>query len=168
MLRLIPDSLRKAIALALLLGFAPVASGCFGSFNLTRKLYAFNKSSTPNKWFRWGLFLGMNVFPVYWFGLLGDAFFANAFEFWSGSNPITVRIEPKTVVGPDGGVAQLVPVTGGARIVITEASGAVHEVTLLREAPGVLTVYDRDGTLVRKLVGVGSDDPRIVEIAEAR
>jgi hypothetical protein len=40
--------------------------------------------------------------------------------------------------------------------------------TLLREAPGVVAAYDEDGRLVRKLVGLGSDETRIVEVAASR
>ena len=158
---------RRTAALVVLLGFLPLAGGCFGSFHLTRKVYNFNKSATPNKWIRWCLFMGMNIIPVYWVFVIGDVVFANAVEFWTGSNPITVQLEPQQVVTP-AGVAQLIPVDGGARIVITEPEGAVHEMTLLREAPGVVAVYDRDGTLVRRVSGLGSDDPQFVEIAEAR
>ena len=161
-------SWRRTIALAVMLAVLPAVSGCFGSFHITRKVYNFNKSATPNKWVRWCLFMGMNIIPVYWVAVVGDAVFANAVEFWTGNNPITVQLQPQRVVGPDGGVAQLIPVEGGARIVISEASGAVHEMTLLREAPGVVAVYDRDGTLVRRVSGLGSDAPQVVELAEAR
>jgi hypothetical protein len=94
-----------------------------------------------------------------------DVFFANAWEFWAGSNPVVVQLQPQTVVGPDGAVASLIPVENGARIVVTEKTGAVHSMTLLREAPGVVAAYDAEGTLVRRLIGLGTDTPQIVEVA---
>lgn len=168
MIRRFPLSLRKIIAVALLVGFVPLGGACFGSFNLTRKLVGFNKGVSPNKWVRWFVFLGLNIIPVYEFASLVDVFFANSVEFWTGDNPITVKLEPKTVVGEEGALARLIPLDDGARIEVVEASGAVHSMTLLREAPGVVAVYDRDGRLVRKLVGLGSDDPHIVEVAASR
>jgi len=168
MARLLPASLRKRIAVALLVAFVPLGSACFGSFNLTRKLIGFNKSISPNKWIRWFVFLGLNIIPVYEFASLADVFFANSVEFWTGSNPITVKLDPKTVVGEDGSLARLIPVDNGARIEVVETSGAVHTLTLLREAPGVVAAYDQDGTLVRKLVGLGGDETRIVEVAAGR
>jgi hypothetical protein len=153
------------VALAVLLGFVPAASACFGSFNLTRKVYQFNKSVSPDKWLRWLTFLGMSIVPVYWFSLLVDVFFANAWEFWSGHNPVVVQLEPKTVVGENGAVASLIPVENGARIVVTEPSGAVHSTTLLREAPGVVAAYDAKGNLVARLVGLGTSEVQIVEVA---
>jgi len=156
---------RKGIALAVLLGFLPVTSACFGSFNLTRKAYQFNKSVSPDKWVRWLVFLMMS--PIYPLASVVDVLFANCVEFWSGSNPITAQLEPRTVVGPNGEVASLVPVENGARIVVTEPSGVVHSMTLLREAPGVVAAYDEAGQLLGRVLGLGGDSPRIERLAEA-
>jgi hypothetical protein len=84
MVRHFPVSLRKLVAIALLAGFVPLTSACFGSFNLTRKLIGFNRSVSPNKWIQWFVFLGLNIIPVYPFASLGDVFFANSVEFWTG------------------------------------------------------------------------------------
>ena len=157
----------KGVAMAVLLAFAPLASACFGSFNLTRKVYQFNKSVSPDKWLRWLTFLALNVIPLYPFASLVDVFFANAWEFWSGHNPVTAQLEPQTVVGPNGEVASLIPIENGARIVVTEPSGAVHSATLLREAPGVVAAYDEQGRLVQRLVGLGTDAPHLVDLAAA-
>src|SRR5262249_8925874 len=40
-------------------------SGCFGSFNLTRKLYGFNKDVSKDKFVRELVFLGLNIVPIY-------------------------------------------------------------------------------------------------------
>jgi hypothetical protein len=163
MIAVSPGSWRKSVAVAVLLGLLPLTSACFGSFNLTRKAYQFNKSVSPDKWVRWLVFLVMS--PIYPLAGLVDVLFANSVEFWSGSNPITAKLEPRSVVGPNGEVASLIPIDNGARIVVTEPSGAVHEVTLLRERPGVVAAYDAEGTLVSRLVGLGSDSPQIVAAA---
>jgi hypothetical protein len=155
-------SWRKSVAVAVLLGFLPLTSACFGSFNLTRKTYQFNKSVSPDKWVRWLVFLAMS--PIYPLAGMVDVLFANSVEFWSGSNPITAQLEPQTVVGPNGEVASLIPIENGARIVVTEPSGAVHTATLLREAPGVVAAYDAEGTLVSRVVGLGSEHPQIVAV----
>lgn len=164
MIRRFAGSWRQATAVAVLLAFLPLAGGCFGSFNLTRKVYKFNKSISPDKWLRWLMFLALSIMPVYPFAAAVDVFFANAWEFWAGSNPI-VALEPQTVVGPNGEVASLVPVENGARIVVTEPSGAVHSTTLLREQPGVVAAYDADGRLVARLIGLGSEQPQLVDLA---
>jgi hypothetical protein len=164
MIREFAGSWRQATAAAVLLCFLPLAGGCFGSFNLTRKVYQFNKSVSPDKWLRWLLFLALNVIPVYAFATAVDVFFANAWEFWAGSNPVVV-LKPQTVVGPNGEVARLIPVENGARIVVSEPSGAVRSTTLLREGAGVVSAYDESGRLVAQLIGLGSDRPQLLELA---
>jgi hypothetical protein len=156
---------QKSVAAAVLLAFVPLASACFGSFNLTRKVYQFNKSISPDKWLRWLAFLALNIMPVYPFASLVDVFFANAWEFWSGHNPITAQLEPRTVVGPNGEVASLIPIENGARIVVTEPSGAVHSATLLREAPGVVAAYDAEGRFVERVIGLDTGAPRLAAVA---
>jgi hypothetical protein len=165
-IRTFAGSWRKPVAIAVLLGFLPLASACFGSFNLTRKLYRFNKTISPDKWIRWLTFLVLAILP-YGVAMLVDAIFANSVEFWGGTNPITAKLEPQTVVGENGEVATLTPVENGGRLVITEPSGAVHALTLLREEPGVVAAYDDDGRLLGRLVGLGAGEPRLVDLAEA-
>lgn len=166
MMRAFTGSWRRGVAAAVLFAFLPLASACFGSFNLTRKSYHFNKSVSPDKWVRWLVFLAMS--PIYPLASLVDMLFANCVEFWSGNNPIMAQLEPRTVIGPNGEVASLIPVENGARIVITEPSGVVHTATLLREGPGVVAAYDADGRLVQRLVGLGSEEPRLLDFAAAR
>ena len=156
---------RKPVAFAVLLGFLPFASACFGSFNLTRQAYQFNQGASQDKWVRWLVFLVVS--PIYPLAGLVDVLFANSVEFWSGKNPITAQLAPQTVVGSKGEVASLIPLENGARIVLSEPSGAVHTATLLREAPGVVGAYDEQGRLVRRLIGLGTAEPRIVDIAAA-
>jgi hypothetical protein len=156
---------RRTVAALLLGAFVPLASACFGSFQLTRKVYRLNKSVSLEKWVRWLVFLAANVVPVYAFSVLFDAIFANSVEFWTGSNPTMGAIEPQTVVGPNGQLATLLPVAGGAHLTLVEGSGAVHRMTLLREAPGVVAAYDADGRLVSRMTGFGSVSPRI-EVAD--
>lgn len=165
MTRTFPNAWRRSVAISVLLGFLPFASACFGSFNLTRKAYHFNRGVSADKWVRWLVFLVMS--PIYPLAGLVDMLFANSVEFWSGNNPINAQLEPRTVIGPNGEVASLIPVENGARIVITEPSGAVHTATLLREAPGVVAAYDGEGRLVSRMVGVGSAEPHLIDLAAA-
>jgi hypothetical protein len=114
---------------------------------------------------RWLVFLAIS--PIYPLANVVDMLFANSVEFWSGTNPITAQLEPRTGVGPNGEVVSLIPIQNGARVVVTEPSGAVHAATLLREAPGVVVAYDEQGRLVSRLVGLGSDTPRLIDLATA-
>ena|SRR5262245_17986940 len=166
MMRAFTASWRRGVAIVVLLGFLPLSTACFGSFSLTHKVYHFNKSVSPDKWIRWLVFLTLAILPVYALASLVDVLFANSVEFWTGSNPIT-RLEPQKVVGPNGEVATLTPVPNGGRLVVTEPSGSVHGVTLLRAQPGVVAAYDDAGRLLGRVVGLGSDSPRVEGLATA-
>ncbi|RKH29336.1 DUF3332 domain-containing protein [Corallococcus praedator] len=65
------------------------ATGCFGSFKLTQKIWQFNKGISGNKFVQWLVFLVFVVVPVYEIGALVDALVVNSIEFWSGSNPVS-------------------------------------------------------------------------------
>lgn len=150
---------QRSVALAVLCTLVPLVSACFGSFNLTRKAYGFNRGVSADKWVRWLVFLAIS--PLYPMAGVVDMVFANCVEFWSGNNPINAQLTPQTVVGPQGEVASLVPIENGARVVLNEPSGAVHTMTLVREAPGVVAAYDADGRFVQRVVGLGTDAPRL-------
>jgi len=64
-----------------------VVSGCFGPFNLTRRLYNWNEQ-VGQKWEREIAFLLLALTPVYFATTLADAIVFNSMEFWTGSNPV--------------------------------------------------------------------------------
>jgi len=66
---------------------ACVASGCFGPFNLTRRLYHWNED-VGQKWEREIAFLLLALTPVYGVTTLADALVFNSIEFWTGDNPV--------------------------------------------------------------------------------
>ena len=94
-------SFRRAAILTLLAG-AMGTSACFGSFNLTRKVWSFNKKVSDEKFVQELLFLGMNIVPVYSVAGFIDAVVANTVEFWTGKNPIsmasTIKLDSVTTV----------------------------------------------------------------------
>src|ERR1041384_1872981 len=87
----------RALAAALVL---MSTAGCFGSWNLTRKLWAWNKSVSPNKWVQWFVFLALVIIPVYEVcGGLGDTLIFNSVEFWTGTNPMAmIDAGPRPVI----------------------------------------------------------------------
>lgn len=81
---------RKANRLltAILGGLLVIQVGCIGHFRLTSSLLHWNQQLS-NKFVNELIFVGLNVVPVYWFSLMGDAFIFNTIEFWGGTNPIS-------------------------------------------------------------------------------
>lgn len=66
--------------------------GCWGSFNLTGKVFDWN-GSFGSKWVSWLVFLAFIILPVYSITLLVDALVINTIEFFSGRNPINRRAD---------------------------------------------------------------------------
>ena len=64
------------------------SSACFGTFQATRKVYAFNKG-VGDKWVVEIVFLAMTIVPVYSLAALADAVVFNSVEFWTGENPMS-------------------------------------------------------------------------------
>ena len=71
----------------LLLAGALVLSGCYGPFNLTRRLYRWN-GDIQGKWEKEFVFLVLAYVPVYGLAVTADALIFNSMEFWTGNNPV--------------------------------------------------------------------------------
>lgn len=82
---------RRQQITALVVALAVGCAGCFGSFNLTRKLYNWNDSVSKDKWIKEAVFLVLIWAPIYGLAGLGDAVIFNTIEFWSGENPIDMK-----------------------------------------------------------------------------
>ena len=82
------NRLRKATMVCLLASLAAYSSGCYGNFNVTRRLHHWN-GEVGGKWVNELVFLGLNFIPVYGFATLGDAIIFNSIEFWTGDNPVS-------------------------------------------------------------------------------
>jgi hypothetical protein len=93
---------RRAAILAITAGALVTTSACFGSFNLTRKLWGWNKGVSSEKFVRELVFLGLNIVPVYSVAGFIDVIITNSVEFWTGTNPVsmssTIKVDSTTKV----------------------------------------------------------------------
>ncbi len=87
------------VALALLLSGSMLTTSCIGSFTLTNKLLAWNRS-VGGKVVNELVFIGFWILPVYEVSALADLLVINSIEFWSGSNPMASG--KKVIDGQDG------------------------------------------------------------------
>lgn len=134
------QSIRRTAVLALVGVGLVTSSACFGSFNMTRKVYAFNKSVSPDKWVQEIVYLAFTVIPVY--GVVGavDALILNSIEFWTGTNPIVVS---NSITREDGGrVVQTSTVTAEERTMTFEeyVADKLVSTTTVRHATGAESV----------------------------
>ena len=128
-----------------------VASGCYGPFNLTRRLYQWN-GQVGTKWEREFVFILLAWAPVYGLAVLGDGIVFNSMEFWTGNNPV----DP-----PDGKRRSAMPQTkrfsrGASEAVLTYAEALDGQHLLVqqfqdRHPAAALRIEQRDG------ITVGSD-----------
>src|SRR5690606_39851280 len=89
-------NLRRTAVLAVVATAMLGTSGCFGSFNLTRKVWAFNKNVSEDKFVQELVFLGIGVIlPVYGVAALIDGLVVNSIEFWTGENPVMMSKETR-------------------------------------------------------------------------
>ncbi len=82
---------KQVVVLLLVATMATMSVGCYGSFNLTKKVYNWN-GTMEGKWVQEIVFLVLNVVPVY--GIAGwiDVVILNSIEFWTGNNPMAATI----------------------------------------------------------------------------
>jgi len=101
--------------LPLFLVFTVGLAGCYGPFNLTKKLYKWN-GGIGGKWVNEGVFLGMAILPVYFFATLGDAIIFNSIEFWGGKNPVQAKNVKSIQAGDEQAVLSYTPETKRLRV----------------------------------------------------
>lgn len=134
-------------ALAACLCFS--TAGCFGKFELTRRIYNFNKRVDSDKWVQWLVFLVISIIPVYGLGLLIDLLFANSVEFWTGSNPVSADAgSSKIVYGPDGEYVKATRLAENMiNLEITGSRGEQYTLTLVRDECSI-SAYSSQGMLL--------------------
>lgn len=150
---------RRALLSVVALGLV-ASSGCFGSFQLTRKVYNWNASVSSDKFVTELVFLGLNIVPVYSVAALADAVFANSVEFWTGTNPVasarTLRPDGTALVQhaettADGKTLTIDEVKDGETLSTTTIS-----VPNAQESVTVSTRY-KDGRTVTKTISRQAD-----------
>jgi hypothetical protein len=140
---------KSLLSLALvgsILGTAVAMQGCYGSFNLTKKVYQFN-GSLGNKWIN-SLVLFVFGGPVYGLTTFVDAVAFNLIEFWTGSNPVAAAQTELDKTYADGTKVHAVRQDDGSLAVkMSLPSGQAREFVLVREENGI-TMQNTDGAFL--------------------
>ena len=149
----------KGIALVLVAALGALSAGCFGKFQLTRKLYDVNQS-IDEKWVR-SVATWIFVIPYALTGILDFVVF-NVIEFWTGENPAVSP--PVTKVSVQGNGKALLTLTrdGSATVAVIERYEGERLVSTLRirddGAGKVTSVETVAGKTVREVVAVAVSD----------
>jgi hypothetical protein len=162
----LPSYRRTAVLAVVALGLAG-SSACFGSFNLTRKVYAFNQSVSEDKWVQELVFLAFAIVPIYEVAGALDALIINSIEFWTGDNPVVVH---NSITREDGGrVVQRSVVTSEERTMTFEeyVNNVLVSTTTVRHATGAesvtVEVRHADGRVETRIVSRLDDGSVLVE-----
>lgn len=112
----------KKSFLAVALSSSLLFSSCLGSFQAFNNLKDWNQEITDNKFVNNLVFWGLNIIPVYGLFFIGDTLIFNVIEFWSGSNPISLKPgETETqLVEREGNTYKMVASTNRIRVQVTE------------------------------------------------
>lgn len=94
------NSIKKAVAYLLILGFGATTTGCIGPFKLTNVTYQWNQT-IGTKWVNEAMFI--LFIPVYAVTFLADGLVLNPIEFWSNRPGLSLKEgEQKEVTSADG------------------------------------------------------------------
>ena len=141
-----------------MLALALFASGCYGPFNLTRRLYRWN-GQVNGKWEKEFMFLILAFTQIYSIIAAGDAIVFNSMEFWTGNNPVDPPMggkgalpEPKTkriVRGTDEAVLTYTPTSEGAKLLIQQfRSGHPAGSVVIQQRDGITVGLDDAGNVL--------------------
>jgi hypothetical protein len=119
----------KGIALVLVAAVGALSAGCFGKFQLTRKLYDINQS-IDEKYVR-SAATWIFVIPYALTGML-DFLIFNVIEFWSGENPVTSAPVTKVYAQGNGKTVLTLSRDGSATVAVIERYEGERLVSTLR------------------------------------
>ena len=132
----------KLVALSLVVVMLVTTVGCYGSFNLTKKVYKWN-GTFGNKWVNEIGFLALNIIPVYSVASFVDVIVLNSIEFWTGKNPVMASADL-----PEQG-ASVTANTDDGSVTFVSRDGKMLTVTLTDNGA---EVRDAEGTLLARSV----------------
>jgi hypothetical protein len=136
--------MKKLFIVALAATFSFTSIGCFGSFNLTKKLYTAHKG-LGDKWINWVVFV-VGGEAVYGLTIFADVIVLNSIEYWTGSNPVASNTLEQTDESGNKLIATRIP--GGAlELTVIKADGTIHSTTLTKNED-TFQAFDENGKLV--------------------
>lgn len=143
--------LKNSVCILLVAAMCATSFGCYGSFNLVKKVYKFN-GTVGEKWVNELVFLVMNVVPVYGVSVFIDAVILNSIEFWTGSNPVTgENAVPTNIKGDDGSTITFNEATKVMEIKQTIPGKGEVVYRLMREN-GQSVVKDKDNNILARCI----------------
>ncbi len=161
----------KGIALVLVAAVGALSAGCFGKFQLTRKVYDMNQS-IDEKYVRSAATWVFVIVQVYTVAALVDLIVFNVIEFWTGENPVASAPVTKEYARGDGKTVLTLSRDGSETVAVIERYEGERLVSTLRvrdDGRGkVAAVETAAGEKVREVSAVAASDGSVdVAVATA-
>ena len=161
----------KGIALVLVAAVGALSAGCFGKFQLTRKVYDINQS-IDEKYVRSAATWIFVIVQVYTVAALLDLIVFNVLEFWTGENPVAEAKVTKVYAHGTGRTVLSFSRDGSATVAVIERYEGERLVSTLRvrdDGRGkVAAVETAEGRVVREVSAVAASDGSVdVTVATA-
>lgn len=136
--------IKRTVACVVLLSLAPLFTGCYGAFPLTKAIYRAN-GQIDNVILKNVVFWAFIIVPVYGIGALADAVVFNLIDFWFGK---TINVSSAT--DEHGNTLVLTPSADGREAVLTVSRDGhvLSEVSFVRTSDTVCDVRDADGAFL--------------------
>ena len=159
----------KGIALVLVAAVGALSAGCFGKFQLTKKLYDINQS-IDEKYVR-SAATWIFIIPYALTGILDFVLF-NVIEFWTGENPVVSAPVTKVYANGSGRTVLALSRDGSATVAVIERYEVEKLVSTLRirdDGRGKVTMVETAaGEKVREVSAVAASDGAVdVTVATA-
>jgi hypothetical protein len=161
----------KGIALVLVAAVGALSAGCFGKFQLTRKVYDMNQS-IDEKYARSAATWIFAIVQVYTVAALLDLIVFNVIEFWSGENPVAEAKVTKVYAQGNGRTVLTFSRDGSATVAVIEryeGEGLVSTLRVRDDGLGkVAAVETAAGGKIREVSAVAASDGSVdVTVATA-
>jgi len=161
----------KGIALVLVAAVGALSAGCFGKFQLTRKVYDMNQS-IDEKYVRSAATWVFVIIQVYTVAALVDLIVFNVIEFWTGENPVASAPVTKVYAQGNGKTVLTLSRDGSATVAVIERYEGERIVSTLRVRDDglgkVAAVETAAGGKVREVSAVAASDGSVdVTVATA-
>jgi len=161
----------KGVALVLVAAVGALSAGCFGTFQLTRKVYDINKS-IDEKYTRSAATWIFVIVQVYTVAALLDLIVFNVLEFWTGENPAAEAKVTKVYAHGNERTVLAFSRDGSATVAVIERYEGERLVSTLRirdDGRGkVAAVETAEGRIVREVSAVAASDGSVdVTVATA-
>ncbi|MBI9032046.1 DUF3332 family protein [bacterium] len=138
--------LKRNLLMVILVIVTLIATGCYGNFTLTRKIYNWN-GNVGDKVVQSAVGWGLVILPIYSGAMFIDAVALNLIEFWTGENPLAMNVGDidSRIITTDKGSYELIATPNRFDLVALDGESVGDYLSLLYSPENEEWVLENDG-----------------------